>query len=113
MVACGVTRRRLRREGPGNPGEERERRTRAFMSVVVIKHRVDGNVLIGLGLPHAAHSAEWISTVAPCDGDFGCLGMYFATVVCPIAIPSLSSSPWIRGAPHNGFARLIALPAAP
>jgi hypothetical protein len=43
----------------------------------------------------------------PCDGDFGCLGMYFATVVCPISMPSFSSSPWIRGAPHNGFARLI------
>src|SRR5262249_39403251 len=33
--------------------------------------------------------------------------MYFATVVCPTSMPSLSSSPWIRGAPHSGFATLI------
>ena len=33
--------------------------------------------------------------------------IYLATVVCPTSIPSLSSSPWIRGAPHNGLATLI------
>jgi hypothetical protein len=33
--------------------------------------------------------------------------MYFATVVCPTSMPSLSSSPWIRGAPQSGFAILI------
>ena len=33
--------------------------------------------------------------------------MYLATLVCPTSIPSLSGSPWIRGAPHNGFARLM------
>ena len=33
--------------------------------------------------------------------------MYLATLVCPISMPSLSSSPWIRGAPHSGLARLI------
>src|SRR5262249_19834755 len=33
--------------------------------------------------------------------------MYLATLVCPTSIPSLSSSPWIRGAPHNGFAMLM------
>src|SRR2546421_3055552 len=33
--------------------------------------------------------------------------MYFATVVCPTSMPSLSSSPWMRGAPHSGFAMLI------
>jgi hypothetical protein len=35
------------------------------------------------------------------------LAMYFATVVWPTSIPSLSSSPCIRGAPHNGLATLI------
>src|SRR5258705_8514861 len=33
--------------------------------------------------------------------------MYLATLVCPISMPSLRSSPWIRGAPHNGLAMLI------
>src|SRR6266480_1752069 len=33
--------------------------------------------------------------------------MYFATVVCPTSMPSLSSSPWIRGAPQSGFATLM------
>src|SRR4029077_4015618 len=33
--------------------------------------------------------------------------MYLATLVCPIAMPSFSSSPWIRGAPHRGLAMLI------
>src|SRR6478752_3074355 len=29
--------------------------------------------------------------------------MYFETVDCATVKPSLSSSPWIRGAPHSGF----------
>jgi hypothetical protein len=33
--------------------------------------------------------------------------MYLATVDSAISMPSLSSSPWIRGAPHNPLARLI------
>jgi hypothetical protein len=33
--------------------------------------------------------------------------MYFATVVCPTSMPSLSSSPWMRGAPQSGLAMLI------
>src|SRR6266567_931001 len=35
------------------------------------------------------------------------LAMYFATVVWPTSIPSLRSSPWIRGAPHSGLATLM------
>src|SRR5258706_7919061 len=35
------------------------------------------------------------------------LAIYLATVVCPISMPSLRSSPWIRGAPHSGLATLI------
>src|SRR3984893_5987065 len=35
------------------------------------------------------------------------LTMYLATLVWPISIPSLSNSPWIRGAPHRGLAMLI------
>jgi hypothetical protein len=30
-----------------------------------------------------------------------------ATLVWPISMPSLSNSPWILGAPHNGLAMLI------
>src|SRR5215467_4386527 len=37
----------------------------------------------------------------PCDGGCLLLAMYFATVVCPTSMPSLSSSPWIRGAPQK------------
>ena len=33
--------------------------------------------------------------------------MYLATVRCARMMPSLSNSPWIRGAPHRGLARLI------
>src|SRR3954453_1707827 len=33
--------------------------------------------------------------------------MYLATEVWPTSIPSLRSSPWMRGAPQKGFARLI------
>src|ERR1700687_3145018 len=33
--------------------------------------------------------------------------IYLATLVCPTSIPSLSNSPWIRGAPHSGLAMLI------
>src|SRR6476620_240127 len=43
----------------------------------------------------------------PCDGGPLLLAMYLATLVWPTSIPILSSSPWIRGAPHNGFAMLI------
>src|SRR3977135_3538718 len=35
------------------------------------------------------------------------LAIYLATLVCPIAVSSLSSSPWIRGATHSGLAMLI------
>ncbi len=35
------------------------------------------------------------------------LTIYLATLVCPISIPSLSNSPWIRGAPQSELAMLI------
>src|SRR6202048_2894774 len=35
------------------------------------------------------------------------LTMYLATLDCAIANPSLSSSPWMRGAPQSGFSTLI------
>src|ERR1700730_11858234 len=40
-----------------------------------------------------------------CEGGVWRRPMYLATLVSPIEMPSLSSSPWIRGAPHNGFSR--------
>src|SRR5713101_4058080 len=33
--------------------------------------------------------------------------MYLATLDCATSNPSLSSSPWIRGAPQSGFSTLI------
>ena len=35
------------------------------------------------------------------------LTMYLATLDCATSNPSLSSSPWMRGAPQNGFSMLI------
>src|SRR5882757_9238124 len=35
------------------------------------------------------------------------LAVYLAAVDCATSIPSLSSSPWTRGAPHSRLARLI------
>jgi transposase InsO family protein len=40
-----------------------------------------------------------------CPGRLGRLIMYLATVDWAISMPSLSSSPWIRGAPHKQLAR--------
>ena len=42
-----------------------------------------------------------------CEGGFRWRTMYLFTLVSPMSIPSLSSSPWMRGAPHIGFSRLI------
>jgi hypothetical protein len=42
-----------------------------------------------------------------CDGPRPLLAMYLATVDCAISIPSFISSPWMRGAPHSGLARLM------
>src|SRR5262245_47353542 len=33
--------------------------------------------------------------------------MYLATLDCATSNPSLSNSPWMRGAPHSGFSTLI------
>src|ERR1700677_799049 len=33
--------------------------------------------------------------------------MYLPTLVSPISMPSLSNSPWMRGAPKSGLARLM------
>lgn len=42
-----------------------------------------------------------------CKGGLRCRTTYFATVDLESSNPSFKSSPWIRGAPHLGFARLI------
>jgi hypothetical protein len=42
-----------------------------------------------------------------CDGGPRRRIMYLETVDSAISNPSLSSSPWMRGAPHNGFSLLI------
>jgi hypothetical protein len=36
-------------------------------------------------------------------------GMYLPTVAWHTAMPSLSSSPWMRGAPQSGLAMLIGI----
>jgi hypothetical protein len=42
-----------------------------------------------------------------CDGGPRRRIMYLETVDSAISNPSLSSSPWMRGAPHNGFSLLM------
>src|SRR5258708_11937285 len=53
--------------------------------------------------------SAWLrrNILQPWDGGSLRLAMYLATLVCPISMPSLRSSPWIRGAPHSGLAMLI------
>src|ERR1700739_3102153 len=43
----------------------------------------------------------------PCEGGPLLRAMYLATLVWPISMPSLRSSPRILGAPHSGLAMLI------
>src|SRR5258708_3184405 len=43
----------------------------------------------------------------PCDEGPLLRAIYLATLVWPTSMPSLRSSPWILGAPHNGLAMLI------
>ena len=40
------------------------------------------------------------------EGALGRHGMYLPTVAWLTSMPSLSSSPWMRGAPHSGLAKL-------
>ena len=42
-----------------------------------------------------------------CDGGLRQRTMYLLTLVSPMPMPSLSNSPWMRGAPHKGFSRHI------
>jgi len=42
-----------------------------------------------------------------CDGGLGWRVVYLETAAWELSIPSLSNSPWIRGAPHNGFSWLM------
>src|SRR6266851_9575717 len=58
----------------------------------------------------AAIPSAWLrrKVVQPWDGGRLRRAMYLATLVCPTSMPSLSSSPWIRGAPHSGLARQLA-----
>ena len=43
----------------------------------------------------------------PWDGGRWRRTMYLPTVDSATSIPSINNSPWIRGAPHSGFSRLI------
>src|SRR6476469_8428063 len=57
----------------------------------------------------AAIPSAWLrrKVLQPCDGGALLRAIYLATLLWPISMPSLSNSPWIHGAPHNGLARLI------
>src|SRR4029078_3354028 len=53
--------------------------------------------------------AAWLrrNVFHPCEGGPLLRAIYLATLVWPTSMPSLRSSPWILGAPHNGLAMLI------
>src|SRR6266516_4223561 len=57
----------------------------------------------------AAMSGEWLRRKVshPWEGGQDRLTMYFATLDSATSKPSLSSSPWMRGAPHSGLSTLI------
>src|ERR1039457_7222221 len=57
----------------------------------------------------AAMSGAWLRRKVrhPWLGGPRRLTMYLATLDCATSNPSLSSSPWIRGAPQSGFSMLI------
>jgi hypothetical protein len=57
----------------------------------------------------AAMASAWLrrNVRQVCDGGPRRRIMYLETVDSAISNPSLSSSPWMRGAPHNGFSLLI------
>src|SRR5712691_11769272 len=57
----------------------------------------------------AAMSGAWLCKKVrhPWLGGPRRLTMYLATLDCATSTPSLSSSPWMRGAPHSGFSTLI------
>src|SRR6478672_10183960 len=53
--------------------------------------------------------SAWLrrNVLQPCEGGRLRRAMYLATQVWPTSMPSLRSSPWMRGAPQRGFAMLI------
>src|SRR5260221_3202951 len=53
--------------------------------------------------------SAWLrrNVLHPCQGGTLLRTIYLATLVGPTSMPSLRSSPWILGAPHNGLAPLI------
>src|SRR3954465_6325706 len=53
--------------------------------------------------------SAWLrrNVLQPCDGGRLRHAMYLAAEVWPTSMPSLRSSPWTRGAPQSGLARLI------
>src|SRR6266581_6157296 len=58
---------------------------------------------------NAIRSGAWFfkNVRHACDGGLRGRTMYFETVACETVRPSFSNSPWILGASHSGFARLI------
>jgi hypothetical protein len=57
----------------------------------------------------AAISGAWLRKKVrhPWLGGSRLFTMYLATLDCATSNPSLSSSPWMRGAPQSGFSMLI------
>src|SRR5258708_40242221 len=57
----------------------------------------------------AAIPSAWVrrNVLHPCEGGTLLRTICLATLVWPTSMPSLRSSPWILGAPHNGLAPLI------
>ena len=58
-------------------------------------------------IPSTCRRINSRKVLQPCDGPPLLRTMYFATLVWPTSMPSLSSSPWRRGARQSGLARLM------
>src|SRR5262249_20582081 len=57
--------------------------------------------------PHVVVRLVFRNARYACDDRLRRRPMYLLTLVSRMLMPSLSNSPWIHGAPHSGFSRLI------
>jgi hypothetical protein len=77
-------------------------------SIFKSRARLEAEILV-LRQQMDAIPAAWLraNVFQPWEGGPCLVVMYLATVDWATSIPSISSSPWIRGAPHSEFSLLI------
>ena len=87
-------------------GELEARWNTALGRVAEVKSKIATH---GAATPMRTHKtpSSFAALAGNLEAIWSALAMYFATVVCPTSMPSLSNSPWMGGAPHSGLAMLI------